>query len=320
MWANRYRFACATGAKPTGTKSMGNIPLSCRWKELASQRDVHSGKFGRSVHHAVAYSSTWFCTAIHCICPGYTCFPSSLILVLPLGAVVLTSGMEPPLKAIDWLWYEYPLWVLGFVVTVVVVSVVAVVVGVICSCSAGSHSHCARPVMVEVTLGTFEVSSGKHHDIIRNAVPGMLLVSACSRSCKSPPVLLTGLLPATSASIDHVAQSGQLIIWHLLYQKGRDSSQSLEQVHGRKGVSEEDGDEYGGKMVMVEWKQELKVAHTPQLNHSFIIRILCQLDSRMDPLRILRRESAEAIGCSLARDTSSSTGGLPALAPPGQAT
>ncbi|GJS38158.1 hypothetical protein Tco_0563201 [Tanacetum coccineum] len=110
----------------------------------------------------------------HCISPGYT-VTISLILVLPLGAVLPEVAWSPALKANDGIGI-CPLG-LGcccygccvIVVAVVVVIVIAVVV--VCSCRpaptvlgqvakllAVSACWYTRTVMVEVTLGTSRFS------------------------------------------------------------------------------------------------------------------------------------------------------------------
>ncbi|GKF80542.1 hypothetical protein Tco_0239144, partial [Tanacetum coccineum] len=76
----------------------------------------------------------------HCISPGYT-VTISLILVLPLGAVVLEVAWSPALKANDGIgifplgsWVVVVTVVVVIIVAVVVVIVITVVVVVICSC------------------------------------------------------------------------------------------------------------------------------------------------------------------------------------------
>ncbi|GKC40720.1 hypothetical protein Tco_1053104, partial [Tanacetum coccineum] len=76
----------------------------------------------------------------HCISPGYS-VAISLVLVLPLGAVVLEVAWSPALKANDGIgicplgsWVIVVMVVVVIVVAVVVAIVIAVVVVVICSC------------------------------------------------------------------------------------------------------------------------------------------------------------------------------------------
>ncbi|GJX67318.1 hypothetical protein Tco_0303045 [Tanacetum coccineum] len=73
-----------------------------------------------------------FACNYYCISPGYS-VAISLVLVLPLGAVVPEVAWSPTLKANDGICI-CPLGSRVVVVTVVVVIVIAVVVVVICSC------------------------------------------------------------------------------------------------------------------------------------------------------------------------------------------
>ncbi|GKF10867.1 hypothetical protein Tco_0048793 [Tanacetum coccineum] len=76
----------------------------------------------------------------HCICPGYS-VAISLVLVLPLGAVLPEVAWSPALKANDGIgicplgsWVVVVTVVVVIVVAVVVVIVIAVVVVIVCSC------------------------------------------------------------------------------------------------------------------------------------------------------------------------------------------
>ncbi|GJX65493.1 hypothetical protein Tco_0299836 [Tanacetum coccineum] len=88
----------------------------------------------------------------HCISPGYTHY-ISLILVLPLGAVLLEVAWSPALKANDGIGI-FPLGSWVVVVTVVVVIVVAVVV-VIVIAGLFVCLHCRTGVLLSLAGGSF---------------------------------------------------------------------------------------------------------------------------------------------------------------------